>query len=393
MPAKKTSKNEEFEAPTDTTKEGTMSDENWQNPPETASEGQGAGATGVSSQEELKSSGFSDSVLDTFHAAAEWLAQKPYGEGQAMSAEALEGEGNIVGVGLGYAGPDVGLEPGAPAVNVYVQSPMSSDAAHAVFADAMGIKQASGEAAPINVVVTGPLEAQSFTARFRASPCGVSIGHYKITAGTQGSLATGRHAPRNQRLLILSNNHVLANQNNCAYGDNILQPGPYDGGNNPADRVAILESWIPLRFGSGQVNTVDCACGWAWPNLVRREFIYRTSSGLALFGVNRTPRACAYGMIVGKTGRTTELTTGRIIDCNFSGWVNYGSGRSAYFRDQIVITGLSGSFSAPGDSGSLIWSWDAVRNPVGLLFAGSTTHTIANKIGNVLDALDINLYT
>ena len=52
-----------------------------------------------------------------------------------------------------------------------------------------------------------------------------------------------------------------------------------------------------------------------------------------------------------------------------------------------------GNVSAGGDSGSLIWSWDKQRNPVGLLFAGGGGFTFANKIGRVLSALDINLYT
>jgi hypothetical protein len=138
-------------------------------------------------------------------------------------------------------------------------------------------------------------------------------------------------------------------------------------------------------------NYVDCATGWAWPNLVRRELIYRSSTGLRLFRINSTIRACRLGMYVGKTGRTTQLKVGRIVDCNATVRVGYGGGRCALFKDQIVI-GTPG-FSAGGDSGSIVWSWDSSRNPVGLLFAGSSTHTIANKMYRVLAALDIQLYT
>ena len=73
--------------------------------------------------------------------------------------------------------------------------------------------------------------------------------------------------------------------------------------------------------------------------------------------------------------------------------VDFRNGRVANFRDQITIRGLRGDFSRGGDSGSLIWSWDKQRNPVGLLFAGGGGFTFANKIGRVLSALDINLYT
>ena len=51
------------------------------------------------------------------------------------------------------------------------------------------------------------------------------------------------------------------------------------------------------------------------------------------------------------------------------------------------------TFSQGGDSGSLIWTWNNQRLPVGLLFAGGGELTFANKIDNVLRALDINLVT
>ena len=54
-------------------------------------------------------------------------------------------------------------------------------------------------------------------------PCGVSIGHYNITAGTLGCLVEASGT-----VCILSNNHVLADTNNGVVGDDILQPGPCD---------------------------------------------------------------------------------------------------------------------------------------------------------------------
>ena len=82
--------------------------------------------------------------------------------------------------------------------------------------------------------------------RFRPTmPGGVSMGHYKITAGTLGTLVTDRLTGER---LILSNNHVLANVNDASAGDPVLQPAPRDGGRNPADVVAHLERFIPLQF-------------------------------------------------------------------------------------------------------------------------------------------------
>jgi len=61
------------------------------------------------------------------------------------------------------------------------------------------------------------------------------------------------------------------------------------------------------------------------------------------------------------------------------------------FVDQILVTGTAGAFSDAGDSGSLVWTWNEQRNPVGLLFGGSGTVSFLNHISNVLDALDVDL--
>lgn len=345
-------------------------------------------------EEEALTLAVDENVLGIFEAIENQLLQQAYvEEGSALAAEVFEGTGNIIGVGFGVAEDDLGLEPGATCLNVYAVEPMSMDEAKAVIVDSMGVSAASSDDVPVNVVVTGPIDAQTHRFKIRSAPGGVSVGHYKITAGTLGCLARGRRAPRNGRVLILSNNHVLANSNNARYGDPIVQPGPYDGGRSPRDRVAILERFVPLRFGAGRVNYVDCATGWAWHRLVRRELIYRSRRGLRFFHISSRIRSCRRGMLVGKTGRTTQLKVGRIVDCSASLWVNYGGGRKAFFRDQIVARGISGNFSAGGDSGSIIWTWDRSRNPVGLLFAGGGGYTIANKMWKVLRYLDIRLYT
>ena len=336
-----------------------------------------------------------ESLVEVFNAIRTRLIQTGLApEGVAREAAALEGEGNIVGVGMGVAAPSAmqAAEPGATAVNVYVAEPMTAMQVRGIVTESMGVSASASDDVPLNVIVTGELYAQAFTFRMRPAPGGVSVGHYGITAGTLGCLARGAHAPRDRRLMVLSNNHVLANSNNARSGDSVIQPGAYDGGSSPRDQIAILESWVPIRF-DGACNYVDAATAWAWPDRVRPELIYRTSSGLALFRVSGTPVDCAVNMIVGKTGRTTELKAGRIIDCNATVRVNYGGGRQALFCDQMVVQGLSGDFSAGGDSGSLVWRWDSNLNPVGLLFAGGGGYTIANKIRRVLAALDIVLYT
>lgn len=323
--------------------------------------------------------------------------------GGTFAEDAYEGSGNIVGVGIGPGllqssglGGEVlpsNAEPGKQTLNVYVVERTSVEEVRSVVAETMGVSAASGDDVPVNVIVTGEIDAQPHRFRIRPAPGGVSAAHFRVTAGTIGCLSTGRSAPRNSRLMILSNNHVLANSNSANFGDCICQPGPLDGGRCPADQIAILERFVPINFAGG-VNYVDCATGWCWPDRVRKELIYLSGGTRNFFRIGSTPIAPLMNMAVGKSGRTTQLTRGTIIDLSATIRVNYGGGRVALFSDQISIRGAGGSlFSAGGDSGSSIWTWDNFRRPVGLLFAGGGGITFANKMSRVVAALDINLVT
>jgi hypothetical protein len=63
--------------------------------------------------------------------------------------------------------------------------------------------------------------------------------------------------------------------------------------------------------------------------------------------------------------------------------------KSATFVNQFTIT--PGDFSDGGDSGSLIVTNDGNNHAVGLLFAGSSTRTIANPIGVVLNRFGVTI--
>jgi hypothetical protein len=97
------------------------------------------------------------------------------------------------------------------------------------------------------------------------------------------------------------------------------------------------------------------------------------------------------GLAVAKSGRTTGFTTGTVSSINTSVSVQYQRGCNSgkkftvSYTNQVVIN--SSTFSAGGDSGSLIVTNNASHNPVALLFAGSSTTTIGNPIGEVLTKL------
>jgi len=97
----------------------------------------------------------------------------------------------------------------------------------------------------------------AYTIRRRPSPCGQSIGHPDITAGTLGLLVKYTEGPNEGKAYILSNNHVIASNNLASVGDAVIQPGKYDSGVAGKDTIALLHRWVPLK-NSG-FNYVDAA--------------------------------------------------------------------------------------------------------------------------------------
>jgi|SRR5688572_21142467 len=195
-------------------------------------------------------------------------------------------------------------------------------------------------------------------------------------SGTLGALITDG---TNQ--YILSNNHVLGRSNQAVAGEDVSQPGLIDSNCNIATVVADYTGAAPL--GS---SNVDAAIAQLRPGQMD------SSGAIEDIGVpGNTIAIPTVGMSVAKSGRTTGFTTGTISSINTSVSVQYqagcGKGKkfTVSFTGQIVIG--PGAFSAGGDSGSLIVTNNASHNPVGLLFAGSSTTTIANPIGLVLTRL------
>ena len=261
---------------------------------------------------------------------------------------------------------------------------------------------------PTDVIETGIIRAlQSPTEKHRPAPGGVSIGHRDITAGTLGCLVK-----KDGRFVILSNNHVLANSNAAEIGDPILQPGPHDGGRYPDDHIADLEQFIPINI-TGAPSDCPVATGTAnFLNSIARLF----GSSVQLQAIdqqateNLVDAAIArpinpddvkneileigtiqgaiegeLGMAIKKSGRTTGFTTGEIQQVDVSVNVQYGEGQIAQFTDQL----MAGAMSQGGDSGSAVL--DDSNNLVGLLFAGSDTSTIMNRIQNVFSELGVSL--
>jgi len=204
---------------------------------------------------------------------------------------------------------------------------------------------------------------------------GASIGHVKGATGTLGCAVK-----RGYETLILSSNHVLANEGDASFGDVILQPGYADGGRDPYDRLATLDHYLPISFNYG-INRVDAA-------LAKPISPNDVSSDVLDVGV---PTGCApasLGIRVKKSGRTTGLKYGEITQVNAIIRVKYRRGW-ALFGNQFVIS--PGDFSRGGDSGSVIFLDDGTRRICGPLFAGSDVVTVANPITDVFERLGIRI--
>ena len=191
---------------------------------------------------------------------------------------------------------------------------------------------------------------------------------------------------------ILSNNHVLARTNAAATGEGIVQPGLID--QSPAcfkdntDIVANLSEFIPILFktkGTMPPNAVDAAIA-----RVRADYVDSTGFVLDIGTLSSDTVEPILGMAVKKSGRTTGLTRGTISAIDVTVDISYGSGKSARFTNQTMVT--PGGFIAAGDSGSLMVE-DVDVNPhaVGLLFAGSSTTAIANPIDDVLKSFGVSM--
>ncbi len=251
-------------------------------------------------------------------------------------------------------------------------------------------KRAAGEVDVRYVGRIGKLAPPAGWTRKRARPLrmGVSIGHVAITAGTLGAFV--RRTP-NGPAYVLSNNHVLANENAARTGDAIVQPGPYDHG-VAADQVATLSSFVRLRTRGA--NKVDAAIARLGAGISFEAVLLGDGSTLA--GV--TDVLSTGEDAVAKTGRTTAYTEGRITAFELDNVVvGYDLGNLRFDNQLEIESSGEGPFSQGGDSGSLI-----VTRPghaaAALLFAGSDQGgrgglglTYANPIGAVLKALKVDL--
>ena len=237
------------------------------------------------------------------------------------------------------------------------------------------------------------------------SPLGVSGGNANDKSTSGGSAlccggTLGAVVSRGGNQYVLSNNHVLARSDLGTtgaplVGDAIVQPGLIDNGCATPPTVATLSQFFNLE--NGTAPKIDAALA-----LINPGGVDATGTILQLGGTNSSGQptnapphagpgvAPTVSRMIAKSGRSTGLTCSAIFSINTAVTVQYqkgcgtGSTFNTTFSNQVDIT--NNGFSAEGDSGSLIVTQDTA-DPVGLLFAGSASDTVANPISDVLNGL------
>jgi PKD repeat protein len=314
-----------------------------------------------------------DQTQPTAPDAAQLLDLRPAINVQARHNDRLFAIPGVVGTAVGVS------EDGRATIKLYLR-----EAGIAGLPDEL-------EGIPVKAEVTGMFYARAQavdpTARFpRPVPIGISTGHPNITAGTIGF----RVKDAGGNVFALSNNHIYADGNDARIGDPALQPGAFDGGNDPADRIGTLFDYETIRFAKRRnipTNTMDAAI--ALSSTAELGF----STPPDGYGTPGTNVVLPYvGQTVQKYGRTTGLTQGTVsevsvtVDVCYEGFIMCT--KWARFTNQFAI--ITGAFSEGGDSGSGIVTVGSA-DVVGLLFAGSSTHTIATPIGPVLDRFNVTI--
>src|SRR5690606_23896601 len=228
---------------------------------------------------------------------------------------------NVVGCGVGWKQRQ-GRSTGEQALCVYVEQkvPPSQLGAQAIIPRQVG-------PVPTDVIEVGRMRTLALrTHRLRPAPGGVSIGHYRVTAGTLGAVVKDR---KTSEWLVLSNNHVLANgtdgrDGRAQGGDPILRPGPHDGGDLERDRFGSLARFIPLRQPPRRTPWGRWLLGGG-PGDAPPQKANRVDAALAkpddpadlspeIMGVGRLQGVARAepGLQVMKSGRTTALTSGEV---------------------------------------------------------------------------------
>ena len=319
--------------------------------------------------------------------------QPPHATGIARAIEVKDRHESYLMAHPDVVGTAAGLtDDGQPAVKVYTKRPgvaglPDSLEGTAVVVEATGeffALQPSKKDPPSDKGKGGGTAISTTSAWIQPVPIGVSTGN----AGECSAGTIGARVKNGTVVYALSNNHVYALENQAPLGSEVLQPGRYDTScaYDSANKIGTLSAFEPIDFSTSAINTIDAAIAVSSATDLGNA---TPSNG---YGLPRSAIAPEFvGQKVQKYGRTSQLTRGQVTGVNATVNIGYSSG-TARFVNQIIVGSGKSPFIKAGDSGSLLVT-DPGRNPVGLLYAGTSSGktAIANRIELVLGKFGVTI--
>jgi hypothetical protein len=303
----------------------------------------------------------------------------------AREAHFADFDRNLIGMALAYK--EVGGQTTeAPCLRFYVSEKWPLRDLEPANAVPPGLVVPGIGAVLTDVVEIGTIRLNTFNGRLRPALGGYSIAHPSVRVGTIGCLVRKKSDPK--LVYLLSCCHILADSGRAARGDDIWQPGPFDGG-TAGDAMASLADFVRFRFTPLFDNAVDAAIAGPVTKAV-------CQSAIALIGHPQgvRPRVVP-GTKVRKVGRTTRLQNGKVTAFHATLPIPYPVGVVKFI--DLVETDC---YSDSGDSGALVL--DEEGYAVGLHMADSPrrpwpfndpNRSFFCPISPVLAALGVDLVT
>ncbi len=222
--------------------------------------------------------------------------------------------------------------------------------------------------------LTVPPEASYFRQQIRPIHPGISVSPDNVkTVGTICCIVQDKKGLK----YVLSDENVFFGKE----GTSIIQPGGLDGGQS-SDKIATLTKTLTINFD--QPNRAAGA-------IAKLEQRIKFSSVIPGVGqIEGIAREVKVGQSVKAIGRTSGIVEGTVMATEVE---------TRIFKDQkaVQFQGLirTTSISKGGDSGApvLIDKGNGKYQLVGIIYAGSPTQTLIIPIQNILDELEVTLYT
>lgn len=237
-----------------------------------------------------------------------------------------------------------------------------------------------GSEVQVQYVEVGKIKLTGFMGRYRPIQPGAIVGAVGCPLdGTLGAVVTDN---TDGKKVLLSCNHVLANWSTLPVGTAVLQPGPNNGGVDPADKVGTLKRAVPANMGMGGINYVDAAIatptsssiysatpfcasvkptkqgavGMLWAAGPGIMILNPINNILSLMNVSvPKQKAATVGMSIhactAKAGYITSTVSQVLVDL----LLTTDDGNDVWFMDQITCAGGVADGDG-GDSGSMFYT-------------------------------------